>query len=308
MYDRQHFGNVSTRLQRLWLPLVASCLLATGCSMIKAGYDNMPTLAMWRMGSYVTLNAEQRQIAVHRIEALHDWHRSTQLGDYAEFLRSVQRQVANGPVDAAQLSAWRLEIVERLVPIVDQAVPGVVDVAATLQPAQLKRLKTEFDRRTDRYKREWMPEDPVDRLQARSRRLIERAEMFVGNLSESQKQLVKQAVAEFPADNEDAWLAQRVGRQQEMLAVLERLGAEQPPAAVAQQWVREHLTRYARPADPSIASELERGRARSDAVLAAVLAEATPAQRKHLDRKLQEWIDIVQQLRGAQPVAGMKPA
>jgi hypothetical protein len=41
---------------------------------------------------------------------------------------------------------------------------------------------------------------------------------------------------------------------------------------------------------------------------AQMLARATPKQRQHLQRKLQEWIDIVQSLKPAQTASVPEPA
>jgi hypothetical protein len=112
--------------------LAAGVAVAAGCSMVgRLGYDNLPTLATWRADSYLSLNAEQKAIASRRIEALHAWHRSTQLDDYAALLREIQRTVAQGDVDEARIRAWRLAMFERWKPIADRAAPAVAEVAVT---------------------------------------------------------------------------------------------------------------------------------------------------------------------------------
>jgi hypothetical protein len=307
--DAQSSGNGSTRFGGLWAPLVASCLLATSCSMVKTGYENLPMLAMWRVGSYVPLNAEQRQMASTRIEALHAWHRNTQLGGYVEILQSIQRQVADGTVDEAQIRHWRRELVDRWAPIAEQAAPAVAEVAGTLQPAQLTRLRTELDRGNDKLKRDWMPDEPAKRLEARTRRFVERAEFFLGDLTQSQRGLARRAAERMPPGNESLWMAQRVARQQDLLAVLERIATESPSPAVAQRWMHAHLMRYWRPLDPRAAAEVELAMAAGDALMASMLAEATPAQRRHLHLKLQDWIDALHQIRAAgRPAPVAQPA
>jgi hypothetical protein len=302
-------GNGSTRLGGLLAPLVASGLLATSCSMVKTGYENLPMLAMWRVGNYVPLNAEQRQLVSTRIEALHVWHRHSQLGDYLAMLQSIQRQVAEGSVDEPQIRRWRRELIERWAPIAEQAAPGIAEVAVTLRPAQIERLRSELGRGNDKLKRDWMPPDPAARLDARTRRIVERAEIFLGTLTERQRALVRQAAADLPPANEDLWLAQRVARQQDLVAVLERIASERPSPAVSRQWMHEHLMRYWRAVDPATEVAVELGMAANDTLMVALLAEATPAQRRHLHRKLQDWIDALHQLRAAtRPLAVAEPS
>jgi hypothetical protein len=277
--------------------------------MVKTGYENLPMLAMWRMGSYLPLDAEQRQLASRRMESLHAWHRGTQLDGYVALLATIQRQTAEGNVDAAQIRRWRLELVERWAPIAEQAAPGVAEVAVTLKPTQLTKLRSELDRSNERLKRDWMPEDPAERLQARTRRFAERAEMLLGDLTDSQRRLARQAAAEMPPGNESLWMAQRIARQQDLVAVLERIAAERPPAEVGQRWMRTHLMRYWRPLDPAAEADTQQAMAASDALMAAMLAEATPAQRRHLHRKLQDWIDALQQIRApnGRPALALQP-
>ena len=49
----------------------------------KLGYDNLPTLAMWKLNSYASLTAGQRTTASRGFDDLLAWHRRTQLDDVA---------------------------------------------------------------------------------------------------------------------------------------------------------------------------------------------------------------------------------
>ncbi|RPH46373.1 MAG: hypothetical protein EHM87_02665 [Burkholderiales bacterium] len=267
--------------------------------MARLGYENLPTLAAWRADSYLALNADQRALASRRMESLHAWHRRTQLDDYQAFLQEVQRRVAAGDVDEAQIRAWRVAAFERWKPIAEQVAPMAAEVAGTLAPAQLVRMREEIDRDNDKMRREWMPPGRADRIETRTKRYIERAELFLGSLTTEQKQFARRIASEAP-DTEDVWFAQRLGRQQDLLDLLERIRVERPDDATATRWMREHLMRYAQVRDGPDRVGAESSLAAGDAMGAAMLARATPKQRQHLQRKLQEWIDIVQSLKPAQ--------
>ncbi|MEI7445646.1 MAG: DUF6279 family lipoprotein, partial [Burkholderiales bacterium] len=205
---------------------VALCVALSGCSLVpRLGYENLPTLATWRADGYLSLNAEQKALASRRIEAVHAWHRRTQLDDYAAFLREVQRRLAAGDVDEAQLREWRLALFERWKPIAEQVAPGVAEVATTLAPEQLARMRTEMQRDNDKVRREWMPPGRTERIEARTKRYLDRAELFLGSLTPEQKQFARRFAAEVP-DTEDIWFAQRVGRRQDLIAVMDRIGSE----------------------------------------------------------------------------------
>jgi len=270
-----------------------------GCSLVGVGYDWLPSLAMWRADGYVSLTPEQRALAQRRIGDLHAWHRATQLDDYLAFLRGVQRRVATGEVDEAQIRAWRLEAFERWKPIAERAAPGVAEVALTLEPHQVQRMRAEIARDNDKVRRKWLPADPAQRVEARYKRYVERAETFLGPLTDPQRQLARRMAAEAPP-TEDAWFAQRLARQQDLLALMERLRTERPSEETASRWMRDHLMRYAPARDGPDRASTESSLAAGDAMSAAMLASATPKQRQHLERKLQEWVEMVEGLRPAQ--------
>ena len=262
----------------------------------RLGYENLPTIAMWRADTYLDLTTAQRDVATRRIEGLQSWHRQTQLDDYVDFLKGVQRRVASGPIDESDIRRWRLEAFERLRPLAEQAAPGIAEVAVSLEPRQIARMKDEIERGNRKLRKEWMPPGHDERIEARSKRYIDRAEVFMGGLSSQQKQLARRLAAEAPP-TEDVWYAQRVARQQDLLTLMERIRRARPSAAVATAWIREHLLRYAQPAEGPERSGAESSLASSDAMTATMLAQATPKQRDHLQRKLQEWVDLLQSLK-----------
>jgi hypothetical protein len=298
--NRLDRGDGSTRPRALWIPLIASCLVATSCAVVgRLGYENLPTLAMWRVDSYLSLNADQRELASRRLGSLHAWHRDTQLDGYIAFLRGVQRHAAARPIEEADIRRWRAELLARWRPIAEQAAPAVAAVAVSLEPDQIARMKTEIERDNAKVRKERMPEDPAERVEVRARRYVERAELFMGSLTASQKQLARRLAAEAPA-TEDVWYAQRLGRQQDFVAVMDRIRRERPPESVAAGWMRDHLMRYGELRDGPERAGAESSLASSDAMTATMLAQATPKQREHLQRKLQEWIDLLASLKSAQ--------
>jgi hypothetical protein len=270
-----------------------------GTSFGRLGYENLPMLATWRADSYLSLDSEQKALASRRIEALHAWHRRTQLDDYVALLEEIRRRIDAGPIDEAQIRAWRHAAFDRWKPIAEAAAPAVAEVAVTLTPSQLGRMRSEMARDNEKVRKEWLPSDRDDRVEARTKRYVERAETFLGPLTPEQKRFARRFAAEAP-DTEDVWFAQRLDRQRDLVETLERIRTQRPDEATAARWMREHLMRYAQlPAGQGKASA-ESSLAAGDAMSAAMLAQATPKQRQHLQRKLQEWIDLLQSLRPAQ--------
>lgn len=271
--------------------------MATSCSAVKLGYDNLPTLAMWRVNSYLSLDDAQQALAQSRLESLHAWHRRTQLDDYTALLRTIQRRIGDGdPVSQAEVREWRMQVLERWRPIARQAAPGVAEVAFRLEPRQLERMRAEFARDNEKARREWLPGDERGRTEARVKRYVSRGETFLGPLTEAQKQAVRRIAAEAPAA-EGEWLDRRAARQQDLLATMARIRAERPPEAVATRWMQEHLLRYAEVRDEPGRDGAAASLSMADVTSATLLAMATPKQREHLHRTLQDWIDLLDSLK-----------
>jgi hypothetical protein len=64
-----------------------------GCSAIRLGYANGPQLAWWWLDGYVDFSRDQTPAAKQAIDRWFDWHRNTQLADYAALLASTQAPI-----------------------------------------------------------------------------------------------------------------------------------------------------------------------------------------------------------------------
>lgn len=317
--------------------LAGACVLVlAGCSMVKLGYDNLPTLAQWQLERYVSLDATQKRVLSARLTEFHEWHRTTQIEDYVRLLKTIQSDLAQGRVDVDQVRVWRQAILARWEPLVENATPGATELALLMRPAQIEALKAEFGRRNNRLRRDWALDHDQDRIEVRAKRFEERAEWFLGDLSAAQKQVAQRTATALPLANEDRWFNQRQARQQQLLEILERLVRERPETETAQAWVRQHLAVYAQmggqgslnagvqgavnasvqgpmnasvqgptpaqsaqePSPAALLAQADRELASrlTDQMMAEVLQLASARQRRHLDAKLQDWINSLEKI------------
>jgi hypothetical protein len=285
-------------MQFVTLALI-SLLLTSGCTVFgKLGYDNLPTLAMWKLNSYVSLTASQRSVANREFEDLLAWHRRTQLDDYADLLRSIQKRVAAGTVTEADIQGWREEVFARIDPVAVQAAPGIAEVALSLSAQQIASIKDEFADDNEKLRKQWMPADREDRIKVRTKRYLERASFFLGSLTAEQKQTARRMAAEAPA-SEEVWFEQRLGRQQDLISLLERIRSERMTKDAAAPLIRDHLLRYRQLREGPDREGAKSSLAAGDAMSAALFAQATPRQRQHLNGLIQDWIALAQDLRTA---------
>ncbi|MBK9246486.1 MAG: hypothetical protein IPM30_16925 [Burkholderiales bacterium] len=264
--------------------LASVALLAVACSQLQLGYNNADTVIAYALDSYLDLDDEQERLARERIDALHRWHRGTQLAGYAQLLNEAQKKVA-GPVTAADVLEFNAGIRRGLAAIGEQAAPDLAALALTLQPAQVDRLADKLARDSSKARRELVRFAGRESLEQRFDSYVERAEEWFGRLTPAQRETIRTSLAQRP-EAEEAWMAEREQRQRELVAVLARIRAEQPPAATATAWLRQYFAELAEPRDPQRRAKLSIYREENAALVAALLNSADAAQRLALAKKL----------------------
>ncbi len=264
--------------------LVSVSLLVAACSSLQLGYNNADTLLAYSLDSYLGLDDEQARLARGRIDALHRWHRATQLPGYVQLLNETQGKVA-GPVTAADVRDFNAGVNRRLAAIGERAAPDLAQLALTLQPQQVERLADRLARDTSKARRELVRFAGPESIEQRVDRYVERAESWLGKLSPEQREMIRAAVANRP-DAHESWMQERERRQAELVALASRIRAEQPAAETAAAWLRQYFAQLAEPGDPERRAKLERLRQDNAELVAQLLNSATLAQRASLVKKL----------------------
>lgn len=266
---------------------------------MRLGYNQAPTLAYWWLDSYVDFDDPQTHQARVAIERWFDWHRRTQLPDLATLLARAQADVRRDATPQ-QTCRWWGELRQRSVFAVDQALPDIAKLAATLTPAQLRHVEQRYGKSNSEFRDEFLDGDRSQRLERSVKRTVERAEMLYGRLDDAQREALKRRLAESPFDPE-RWMAERLARQRDALALLGRIASDElskEQAVVALRayvatWnhsPREDYRRYA--------EQLEQFNCR---VAAAVHNGTTPAQRQHAAGKLKGWEEDARALMAQRP-------
>ena len=275
--------------------------------MAKFGYDVLPTWAHWQIERYLSLDEDQRAIVSRRVDELHRWHRRVQLPKYVAFLSEVEEQVrpndparpgAAGAVDAALVARWRDRVSEAWIPFAEHLAPGLAELALTLRPEQIERLRRRLADADDEYREKFLAENSKARAEARADRVVKRAETFLGRLDSAQLRELRMLAAAMPA-REDDWLAERQRRQNGLVALLRTLSTERPGQREATRLAREYLLSMWTSQNERRRARLEAAIGESDALSADTLAKATPAQRAHLVKLVRGYADDFRALSGA---------
>lgn len=264
--------------------------LAAGCSTIRFSYNQGDTLLYWWMNSYVDFEGQQADIAKRDINGLFQWHRQTQLRDYAALLGSFQQKLAANPSQADLLQAYR-EIRVRGERLSQRAVPELTTLAMSITPAQIANIDKKFKEKNEEYRRKFMSGSVEKRQRARFKKSMEQMELWFGRFTSEQEAALRRASDLRPLDNQQ-WLEERQYRQRRILALLQevqqkKLNREQTTARV--QGLMREL--FARMESPERKAFYDASIDHTTKYILTAIKLATPQQKAHAQQRMQGWIN-----------------
>lgn len=281
-------GNFNTVVSRRLLALVASCFIVTGCSMAGMGYDMAPTLLSWQIERYLPLRSDQKALVDRHLVQFQAWHRATQLPRYSKALGEIDEQF-RGPTDIANVRAVRERLPEFWGPVAERMAEPMAELLLTLDQGQIEAMKKKFIRANEKQRAQFVGNSPREREAARLKRVQERSEFFLGDLTEQQQAELKRLVAALPP-SEDSWMAEREARQQRFIALAERVVANKPSREQAARWSAQYLATMWMNPDSERRAALDRSSQAGDQLTLKMLQQANDEQRKFLSEKLRTYI------------------
>jgi hypothetical protein len=202
-------------------------LVLSGCSMVQTVYNRSPDLAYWWIDGFVDISTEQRPQVTESLQRYQDWHRSTQLPRYAQWLQQLQAWVLTDVTEAQSCKLYG-EIWDTLPVLAETAEAGTSRLARTLSSEQVEHLRGKLERHHRDWRKDWVEDGAAENLDKRVKRARERAEDFYGRLEPAQQRLLRQQAERSPYDIGMAE-AIRLRRQEDIVSTLKQL-QRQPPA------------------------------------------------------------------------------
>ena len=206
--------------------LIALLTVLAACSTIRFSYNHGDTLLYWWLDAYVDFEGDQSDWVKRDIGELFQWHRKTQLQEYAALLGKYQRQLAGNPSQADLIGDYK-EIRSRTEVLAYHAVPKMVDLARSLTPEQIKQMEERFEKKNDEYRRKFVSGSVEKRSEARYDKAMEQLKLWFGNFSREQEAALRRASDARPLDS-NIWLEERILRQRKILALARKIQAEKP--------------------------------------------------------------------------------
>jgi hypothetical protein len=268
---------------RLLLAL-STLVLLQGCSAVKLGYQQLPTLSYWWLDSAVSFNDSQSTRVKEALSQVHQWHRTQELPTYLELLqRGID--LSQGPVQASQVCGVWTDIQTRMDRSMRVMVSQAAPVVTQLGPRQLSHLARHFETKNEAWDKEWLQGSAAERLERRTEKTLERYQSFYGDLTAAQTALIKTQVSQSPWQPE--WGRQeRLRREQELLSALRKLAQSDMPQEQAEAELWRVWQRWFMPPNETDRMVMQKMSQQACENLTQLHNTTSPEQRQRLMRKM----------------------
>jgi hypothetical protein len=261
-----------------WAMALLGALALSGCSAVKLGYNNAPEISYWWLDGYFDFNSSQSSTLRTELKTVQAWHRQNELPAYILVLEKVQR-LAAGKVTQAQVCAVYAELKPRFQALVEQTEPLMVNLVPTLKPEQLAHLAQQMEKRSDKWREEWLDGSVSERRERRVKQWIDRSEMLYGRLDDAQLALLRGGVAESSFDPATSYReAQR--RYRDTLQTFQKIQTDKANPSQNRSEIRGLTARTMLSPDAAYRAQMENISQENCKALAALHNSSTPAQRQ----------------------------
>jgi uncharacterized coiled-coil protein SlyX len=274
-------------------------LLLGGCTAVRLGYNNGAQLTWWWLDGYADFSSEQAPAAKLAIDRWFEWHRSTQLPEYAAVLASAQ--VASlQPTTPAAVCQWQALVRDKLEPAIERALLQLADLLPGMGEAQFRHIEQRYAKNLTEMREEYLQADAAARQKQTLKRALDRAEQLYGRLDEAQRRVISAGAVTSPFDPQ-AWLTERQSRQRDTVQTLRRLAAERADRDQRVAALRALAERTERSPNPEYRAYQQRLAEYNCGWFAQLHNATTPAQRQRARETLKGWEDDLRSLVGTPP-------
>ncbi|RUO73916.1 hypothetical protein CWI80_00695 [Pseudidiomarina sediminum] len=270
--------------QRRWFIALLTLLTITGCST-SFSYRFADTYLEWQLAKYVDLSGQLEDEVSASIDALHQWHGQTQMPRYRDFLDRLIAEIEKPELSREDLYVYSFQVFDfwhslrmQIEPLAQAYLPRL---SLEQQAMLIERLNERLEEKREENKEALAdPEAQLDEL-------YDAAEEWLGALTAEQRALLKDAYNAAEQDD-SAWIAY----QQRWLTVFTET-LLRPNAADFEANVQMLMTSPEQLQSDALTQQREANRERTISLLVALHQQLTPKQKRHLQRKLQDYRDTV---------------
>ncbi len=268
--------------------LLLFSVLLTSCAAVKLTYNNADTIVYFWLDDYVDFTIDQKVGVKNDLQALHTWHRQTQLPAFALMAKTLQVQ-AQGNVTPIQLCAnWDQVEPTLLPPLSTYLEPVVLKLITQLSTDQITSIEEKYAKTNKKWLEEWQPKTTRELYKNAEKNIRERLENLYRRLSDAQLNILREHITTSPFDSKIAY-AERLKRQQDLVTTLKNIQAKRLNAEAAKEPLRSVLQRSLMSPDAAYRAYADRVKQSNCELYAKVHNSITPEQRTHAIKTLQEY-------------------
>ncbi len=269
-------------LSKNLLLLIALSVLLAACSRVGLAYRNLDWLIPWRLNDYLSLNREQQAWLKPRLQAHLEWHCSSELPRYVDWLQRSEALLEQTPPSASQLSERFAELAGALERITGEITPTAIELLQSLNPGQVAELYAAMDEANREDRQDFLEPPLATQISRRATRMQQRLRPWLGRLNAAQQARIAEWAQALGEQNR-LWLDNRLRWQTEFRAVLDARRSADFPA---------RLTRLLQERESAYDADYRAASARSRQALAELfsdlLGSADSNQRERLSARLRD--------------------
>lgn len=268
-----------------WFKHIATLLIFTlalgACSRVGLAYRNLDVIIPWTLSDYLDMNGEQKDWFNERLKKHLNWHCTTQLPGYLEWLDRLQSMVETNQVTDAALQARTTEAKMAIAETARQITPSAIELLQGLDDKQVAEMNDAFAKDLRKREKEYVKPPLAQQIAERGARMDKRLTDWLGPLSVSQEQRVM-AWSTALGDQNTQWIANRAHWQKQFSEAVAQRQSPQFPQQIETLLVdRERLW------TPQYRQAFANTEAQARSLFVDLMAEGTREQRQRLLKKIE---------------------
>lgn len=276
----------------------------TACSF-KTIYNKLDYLIPEYIEGMVTLDEVLEKRLEYRTQLLVSWHRNTQLNQYADWLRKIQRDV-DTQFSQAQLkqSQPSRDTINQRINEIDQfwktlankINQEVAQLLPELNPQQQQELFSQIEDNNSEFHEEYIDLNNQERIDTYNRRLIDSYENWLGDLTTFQEAYAHNA-AEQLVTTADLRLKRRIEWQQGIRKILTETQVKHLQA----EQLQNYLNAFEQPDNDTLKQKSAINRGILAQLTAQIIHSMTTEQKDHFMDKTNDYIRMFTELAQQNP-------
>ena len=278
-------------LMRRLLLLGLVLVLLGGCTM-KATYNRLDWLAAKYLSSYIELTDEQKLVLKQRLADTLEWHRSTQLPAYAQWLGNLQYDMQDGLTES-QVNQYGLELLVFWRNLMLRLADDLAVLLPRLTTEQREALFARLEKENSSDGREVAVVSVEKRQSEYAGRLEKGLGRWLGGINEQQKGLIRVAANKLQPTETDSF-RMRVRFQQTVRSLLEEQADEDEIRRTLRSLLINNESRH----NDAYQKKFENNRRVLTQLIVDISSTMEPDQKKYLNQRIDKFIKLFNDLSG----------